>query len=65
MTSVSVVPASGLIRDTSGSTIGVDRLPDEMNDMKIRDDKVMEASFCSCSNLLIILVSLIFSSLLH
>lgn len=40
MASVSVVPASGLIRDTSGSTVAVDRLPDEMNDMKIKDDKV-------------------------
>uniref|UniRef100_A0A9I9D426 Protein kinase domain-containing protein n=1 Tax=Cucumis melo TaxID=3656 RepID=A0A9I9D426_CUCME len=39
MTSVSVAPAS-VIRDHGGSTIGVDRLPDEMNDMKIRDDKV-------------------------
>lgn len=42
MTSVSVVPAA--IRDHGGSTIGVDRLPDEMNDMKIRDDKVPDAS---------------------
>ena len=33
MASVTAVPASGF-RD------GVDRLPDEMNDMKIRDDKV-------------------------
>lgn len=39
MASVSVVPAPGL-REPSGSTFGVDRLPDEMNDMKIRDDKV-------------------------
>ncbi|XP_038905662.1 glycogen synthase kinase-3 homolog MsK-3 isoform X1 [Benincasa hispida] len=43
MTSVSVVPAS-VIRDHGGSTIGVDRLPDEMNDMKIRDDKEIEAT---------------------
>ena len=39
MASVSVVPASGL-RDTRGNTTGVDKLPDEMNDMKISDDKV-------------------------
>lgn len=43
MASVSVVPASA-IRDRGGSTIGVDRLPDEMNDMKLRDDKVTGAS---------------------
>lgn len=43
MTSVSVVPDS-VIRDHGGSTIGVDRLPDEMNDMRIRDDKV--PTFC-------------------
>lgn len=48
MASVSVVPASGLIRDSSASTVGVDRLPEEMNEMKIRDDKVKEASSCSC-----------------
>lgn len=35
MASVSVVPASG-------NTVGVDRLPEEMNDMKIRDDKVYD-----------------------
>ena len=39
MASVSIVPTSGL-REHSGNTVGVDRLPDEMNDMKIRDDKV-------------------------
>ena len=39
MASVSVVPATGL-RDRSGNSAGVDKLPDEMNDMKIRDDKV-------------------------
>ncbi|KAJ6955793.1 shaggy-related protein kinase alpha-like [Populus alba x Populus x berolinensis] len=43
MASVSVVPASGL-RDTRGNTTGVDKLPDEMNDMKISDDKEMEAA---------------------
>ena len=43
MASVSVVPASGL-RDPSGHTVGADRLPEEMNDMKIRDDKEMEAT---------------------
>lgn len=39
MASVSVAPTSGL-RDPTGNTGGLDRLPDEMNDMKIRDDKV-------------------------
>lgn len=39
MASVTVAPEPGL-REPSGNTFGVDRLPDEMNDMKIRDDKV-------------------------
>ncbi|XP_021901942.1 glycogen synthase kinase-3 homolog MsK-3 [Carica papaya] len=43
MASVGVAPASGL-REPSGNTTGVDRLPDEMNDMKIRDEKEMEAT---------------------
>ncbi|XP_058086112.1 shaggy-related protein kinase alpha-like isoform X2 [Magnolia sinica] len=41
MASASVVPATGL-RNTSGNAISMDRLPEEMNDMKIRDDKEME-----------------------
>lgn len=43
MASVSVVAAYGL-RDPGGHTVGVDRLPQEMNDMKIRDDKVTDTS---------------------
>ena len=39
MASVSIVPTSGL-REPSGNTVGADRLPDEINDIKIRDDKV-------------------------
>jgi len=39
MASVSVVPSSGL-KNTNGNNIGMDKLPEEMNDMKIRDDKV-------------------------
>lgn len=47
MASVSVVPASGVVRESSGNAAGVDRLPDEMNDMKIRDEKVKKTiSFC-------------------
>lgn len=42
MASVGVAPASGL---RESQMVGVDRLPEEMNDMKIRDDKVQ--SFCS------------------
>jgi hypothetical protein len=42
MASVGVAPTSGL-REPSGHTVGVDRLPEEMNDMKIRDDKVSTA----------------------
>ncbi|XP_058085295.1 shaggy-related protein kinase NtK-1-like [Magnolia sinica] len=43
MASASVVPATGL-RNTSGNAISMDRLPEEMNDMKIRDDKEMETA---------------------
>lgn len=39
MASVGIPPASGL-RDTGGYALGADRLPEEMNDMKIRDEKV-------------------------
>lgn len=39
MTSVGVAPTSGL-RESSGHPADVDRLPEEMNDMRIRDDKV-------------------------
>ncbi|KAI8563919.1 hypothetical protein RHMOL_Rhmol03G0146800 [Rhododendron molle] len=41
MASVGVAPASGL---RESQMVGVDRLPEEMNDMKIRDDKEMEAT---------------------
>ncbi|KAL8142667.1 hypothetical protein V2J09_015699 [Rumex salicifolius] len=42
MTTVGVIPASRL-RDPGGNT-AMDKLPQEMNDMKIRDDKDMEAT---------------------
>lgn len=38
MASVGVAPAGA--REPSGHAAGVDKLPEEMNDMKIRDDKV-------------------------
>ncbi|KAG5565011.1 hypothetical protein RHGRI_001026 [Rhododendron griersonianum] len=41
MASVGVAPASGL---RESQMVGVDRLPKEMNDMKIRNDKEMEAT---------------------
>lgn len=41
MASVSVVPASG-VKEPSGNTVAAEKLPDEMNDMKIRDDREME-----------------------
>ncbi|GKV51894.1 hypothetical protein SLEP1_g58512 [Rubroshorea leprosula] len=41
MASVGIVPTSGL-RESSAA--GVDKLPEEMNDMKIRDEKEMEAT---------------------
>ncbi|CAK7340461.1 unnamed protein product [Dovyalis caffra] len=43
MASVGVAPTSGL-REASAHNVGVDMLPEEMNDMKIRDDKEMEAT---------------------
>ncbi|KAH7542908.1 hypothetical protein FEM48_Zijuj02G0125100 [Ziziphus jujuba var. spinosa] len=43
MASVGVAPA-GMREHPSGHTVGVDKLPEEMNDMKIRDDKEMEAT---------------------
>ena len=39
MASVGVAAASGM-REPRNHNVGVDRLPEEMNDMKIRDDKV-------------------------
>lgn len=39
MASAGVAPASG-VKDMNASSTAVERLPDEMNDMKIRDDKV-------------------------
>ncbi|RWR94509.1 Protein kinase domain-containing protein [Cinnamomum micranthum f. kanehirae] len=43
MATVSVVPTSG-IRANNGNTTAVDKLPEEMNDMKIRDDKEIEVT---------------------
>ncbi|CAN1161677.1 Shaggy-related protein kinase alpha [Linum perenne] len=43
MASVGIAPTSGL-RESTSHNAGVDRLPEEMNDMKIRDDKEMEAT---------------------
>ncbi|MCD9638993.1 Shaggy- protein kinase NtK-1, partial [Datura stramonium] len=43
MASVGLAPTSGL-RESSCHNAGVDRLPEEMNDMRIRDDKEMEAA---------------------
>ena len=45
MASASVVPAS-MVKNGSGSSASVDKLPEEMNDMKIRDDKGGQVSFC-------------------
>ncbi|KAJ0589789.1 putative shaggy-related protein kinase NtK-1 CMGC-GSK family [Helianthus annuus] len=41
MASASVVPASE-VREPIGNAIAAEKLPDEMNDMKIRDDREME-----------------------
>ncbi|KAM0947563.1 putative protein-serine/threonine kinase CMGC-GSK family [Dioscorea sansibarensis] len=43
MASVSMVPSSGF-KNTGSSNVGVDKLPDEMNDMRIRDDKEIVAT---------------------
>ncbi|XP_015968858.1 glycogen synthase kinase-3 homolog MsK-3 [Arachis duranensis] len=43
MASAGVAPASGA-KDMNGSSVAVERLPDEMNDMKIRDDREMETA---------------------
>lgn len=43
MASVDAAPTSGL-RESSGQNVGVDRLPEEMNEMKIKDDKVCAAT---------------------
>lgn len=39
MASVGVAPVTG-VRDPGRKTGGLDKLPDEMNEMKLRDDKV-------------------------
>lgn len=39
MASISLPPSSGP-KDTTGSSVSVDTLPDAMNVMKIKDDKV-------------------------
>ncbi|KAG4917217.1 hypothetical protein AAZX31_02G009200 [Glycine max] len=43
MASAGVAPASG-VRDVNASSVAVERLPDEMNGMKIRDEREMEAT---------------------
>lgn len=40
MASMGVVSTSSLREPAGHNAAGVDRLPEEMNDMKIRDDKV-------------------------
>lgn len=44
MASGVVVPATGFT-DKNASSGGVEKLPEEMNDMKIRDDKVTKDFF--------------------
>lgn len=39
MASISVAPAPG-VRDPGRKPGGMDKLPDELNEMKLRDDKV-------------------------
>ncbi|XP_076896224.1 shaggy-related protein kinase alpha-like [Bidens hawaiensis] len=42
MASAGVVPPAAEVREPSGSECATEKLPDEMNDMKIRDDREME-----------------------
>ncbi|KAL1212755.1 Shaggy-related protein kinase alpha [Cardamine amara subsp. amara] len=44
MASVGIVPIPGGARESTAHATAVDKLPEEMNDMKIRDDKEMEAT---------------------
>ena len=53
MASASVVPSSG-VKNTNGNIIGMDKLPEEMNDMKIRDDKVTMKINCTVSKCLVL-----------
>lgn len=59
MASVSVLPVSG-VREPSGNTVAVERLPDELNDMKIRDDRVSDLVLCYIYHLLIVVYMSIF-----
>ncbi|RZC74080.1 hypothetical protein C5167_049556 [Papaver somniferum] len=43
MASVSVPPTAGF-KEPSSNTAGIDRLPEEMNEMKIKDDNEIEAT---------------------
>lgn len=49
MTSVSIATAAPVRESTVNNRVGFDKLPDEMNDMKISDEKVHDLSifhFC-------------------
>lgn len=54
MASVGIAPTSGL-REAGIHAVGVERLPEEMNDMKIRDDKVCASSKWLINNLVLLL----------
>jgi hypothetical protein len=43
MASVGVAPSGH--KSSSGTSVGVEKLPDQMNELKIRDDKVRLTSF--------------------
>lgn len=55
MASIGVAPANG-VRDPGRKPGGLDKLPDELNEMKLRDDKVL---------IIIIVTSLCFLSRGH
>ena len=54
MATVGVEP-SAAVRDSNGNvTADVDRLPEEMNHMKIQDDKVFSLFYCGFHLLLLL-----------
>lgn len=63
MASVGLPPTSSC-REPNGHFVGADTLPDEMNDMKIRDDKVHIYLQLSNSVFIFIVLTLFFVDIL-
>ena len=58
MASVNIVPSAAGLREPSGGTVNADTLPDAMNGMRIRDDKVY-FTFILLPSLLFLLICFI------